>query len=170
MSSSIIFLSLLPAFCLKIFRTAFKTNKCWPYVHYLVSSLLCLFLSASSFSANDLPALPLGHQHTPPCTFCFFFQACFSSIPGWITSLPPSNLKTQKQTRNNRKIIIIIKARKEKKKQEPSHSNFSWPHCLKLHLFEMCLLSFLLFPFSLWRLLPSYARWKDVFVYVYAYV
>ena len=61
MSSSIIFLSLLPAFCLKIFRTAFKTNKCWPYVHYLVSSLLCLFLSASSFSANDLPALPLGH-------------------------------------------------------------------------------------------------------------
>ena len=60
-SSSIIFLSLLPAFYLKIFRTAFKTNKCWPYVHSLVSSLLYLFLSASSFCPNDLPALPLGH-------------------------------------------------------------------------------------------------------------
>lgn len=117
---------------------------------------LCFFLLPQWPSCASTGTL--AHSHL--CTFCFFFQACFSSIPGWITSLPPSNLKTHKETRNNSKIIIIIiKAQKEEKKQEPSHSNFSWPHYLKLYLFEMYLHSFLLFPFSLCHLLPSYARW-----------
>lgn len=116
-SSSIIFLSLLPAFCLKIFRTAFKTNKCWPYVHYLVSSLLYLFLSASSFCPNDLPALPLGHQHTP--TFALFASSFRHAFPQYQDGLLPYLLQSLKHTKKQEttiKKIIIIKARKEKKK------------------------------------------------------